>query len=263
MEDLKIAYIQTTLHWQNVTLNLSHFSSKLAEITELVDVIVLPEMFTTGFTMKTSGLAEKKDGIALKWMQEVAREKNAVVTGSLIFQEGNLFYNRLIWMQADGNFKTYDKRHLFRMAGEQNEYAAGDEHLVEQVKGWNICPLICYDLRFPVWSRNRMHNEQYEYDVLIYVANWPERRAFAWKSLLVARAIENQSYLIGLNRVGEDGNGINYSGDSVALNFLGEKISQLEGNIDGIEIVTLNFEKLSHFRNQFPAGLDADNFEIV
>jgi len=263
MEDLKIAYIQTTLHWQNVALNLSHFSSKLAEITEQVDVIVLPEMFTTGFTMKTGGLAEKKDGIALKWMKEVANDKNAVVTGSLIFQEGKLFYNRLIWMQPDGTCRTYDKRHLFRMAGEQNEYAAGDERLVVQVKGWNICPLICYDLRFPVWSRNKMHNEQYEYDVLIYVANWPERRSFAWKSLLVARAIENQSYLIGLNRVGEDGNGINYSGDSVALNFLGEKISQMEGDFDGIEIVTLNFEKLSHFRNQFPAGLDADNFEIV
>ncbi len=263
MEDLKIAYIQTTLHWQNVALNLSHFSSKLAEITEQVDVIVLPEMFTTGFTMKTIGLAEKQDGIALKWMQEVAKDKNAVVTGSLIFQEGKLFYNRLIWMQPDGKYKTYDKRHLFRMAGEQNEYAAGAERLVEQVKGWNICPLICYDLRFPVWSRNKIHNDQYDYDVLIYVANWPERRSFAWKSLLVARAIENQSYLIGLNRVGEDGNGINYSGDSVALNYLGEKVSQMEGDSDGIEIVALNFEKLSHFRNQFPAGLDADNFEIL
>jgi omega-amidase len=263
MEDLKIAYIQTRLHWQNVALNLSHFASKLAEIKEQVDIIVLPEMFTTGFTMKTSGLAEKQDGIALKWMQEVARDKNAVVTGSLIFQEGNLFYNRLIWMQPDGNYKTYDKRHLFRMAGEQNEYAAGGERLVVQIKGWNICPLICYDLRFPVWSRNKMQNEQYEYDVLIYVANWPERRAFAWKSLLVARAIENQSYLIGLNRVGEDGNGINYSGDSVVLNFLGETISSFEENVEGIGIVSFNYEKLTHFRNQFPAGLDADNFEIV
>jgi predicted amidohydrolase len=263
MEDLKIAYIQTTLHWQNVALNLSHFSRKLDEIKEQVDVLILPEMFTTGFTMKTSGLAEQKDGKAIKWMQEIARDKNAIVAGSLIFQEGKLFYNRLIWMQPDGNYKTYDKRHLFRMAGEQNEYASGNKRLLVNIKGWNICPLICYDLRFPVWSRNKMHNEKYEYDVLIYVANWPERRAFAWKSLLIARAIENQCYLIGVNRVGEDGNEINYSGDSVALDYLGNKISQMEGNAESTEIVTLNYSKLAQYRNQFPAGLDADHFEIL
>lgn len=263
MEELRIALIQTSLHWQNASANLLHFSKKINEILEPVDVIVLPEMFTTGFTMKTSGLAEKEGGETIKWMQEIAFTKNAVVTGSLIFQAGKLFYNRLIWMQADGTYFTYDKRHLFRMAGEQNEYSAGSNRLIVPTKGWNICPLICYDLRFPVWSRNSIQDQNYQYDVLIYIANWPEIRSFAWKSLLVARAIENQSYVIGINRVGEDGNGINYSGDSVALNYLGEKMSSLKENADGIEIVTLNYDKLTHFRNQFPAGLDADVFEIL
>jgi len=259
MNDLKITIIQADLHWENKEKNLEQFSQKIASISEATDLIVLPEMFTTGFTMRPEAFAETMTGTTIAWMKTKAKEKNCVITGSFVCEENGTYFNRLVWMKADGTFSTYDKRHLFRMGDEDKHYGHGEKKSIVDLKGWKICPLICYDLRFPVWARNRNENS---YDLLIYVANWPERRAHPWKSLLVARAIENQSYTIGVNRVGEDGNAIYHSGDSVALNFKGEAISKIESGKEIIETITLNYQELAEFRKTFPVMLDADDFEI-
>ncbi|MBL0328157.1 MAG: amidohydrolase [Bacteroidetes bacterium] len=259
MNDLKITIIQSDLHWENKEKNLEQFSQKIASISEATDLIVLPEMFTTGFTMRPEAFAETMTGATIAWMKTKAKEKNCVITGSFVCEENGMYFNRLMWMKADGTFSTYDKRHLFRMGDEDKHYGHGDKKLIVDLKGWKISPLICYDLRFPVWARNTKENL---YDVLIYVANWPERRAHPWKSLLVARAIENQSYTIGVNRVGNDGNAIYHSGDSVALNFKGEAISKIEPGKEIIETITLSYQELVEFRKAFPVMLDADDFEI-
>jgi omega-amidase len=203
MNDLKITLIQSNLFWENKVKNLEQFSHKIDAISEATDLIVLPEMFTTGFSMSPEKLAENVNGETVKWMKATAHKKNCVVTGSFICEEGGNYFNRLLWVNADGTYSKYDKRHLFSMGDENNHYATGEEKLIVKLKGWKICPLICYDLRFPVWARN---TKEASYDVLIYVANWPERRSYPWKTLLLARAIENQSYVIGSNRVGVDGN---------------------------------------------------------
>ena len=195
MEDLKIALVQTSLVWENHSANLELMDKHLAKIIA-ADVIVLPEMFTTGFSMDPARLAEKMDGKTMQWFAQKAKEKNAVITGSFIAEESGKYFNRLIWMRADGSFETYDKRHLFSMAGENIQYTEGNIKRILEVKGWKVCPLICYDLRFPVWSRN----VQNEYDVLLYTANWPQKRIAAWDVLLQARAIENMSYPIALGR---------------------------------------------------------------
>ncbi len=231
-------------------------------ITGKTDIIILPEMFTTGFSMNAMAHAEEMDGRAMSWMQKMAANKDAVIVGSMMMKESGLYYNRLIWMHPNGQYEVYDKRHLFRMANEQDHYTAGTSRVIIQLKGWNICPLICYDLRFPVWSRNRLLDSEYDYDVLIYVANWPERRAHAWRSLLVARAIENQSYVIGVNRIGKDGNDVMYSGDSAVIDFTGERLSRTERYGDRCETVTISKEDLQNFRTSFPAALDADQFTI-
>ncbi len=277
MNDLKITIIQSGLHWENKEDNLNMFSQKIAAINESTDLIVLPEMFTTGFSMRPEMFAEQMNGQTVNWMAEKAREKKCVITGSFICEENGKYFNRLVWMNADGTFTKYDKRHLFRMSNEDNYYSAGKNKIIVELKGWKICPLICYDLRFPVWSRNQLtidsrqltnkKNEskypQYEYDILVYVANWPERRSHAWKTLLMARAIENQSYVIGLNRIGDDGNKIEHSGDSVVINAKGEIISKIKPNEEYTETVVVNFDELENFRKNFPAILDADNFEII
>jgi len=261
MKDLKVTIVQTKLFWENISKNLEHFSEKIKSIKRnSTDLILLPEMFSTGFTMNAKNLAEKMDGSAMRWMRDVANSKNAVVCGSLIIEEDRNYFNRLIWMQPNGNFKQYDKRHLFRMATENDIYKAGDEKIITEINDWSICPLVCYDLRFPVWSRNNVLNKKY--DVLIYVANWPEKRVYAWKQLLIARAIENQSYVVGLNRIGKDGNGFNHTGDSVAINFLGEKISKTKPSKESVETISLSWKKLKEYRESFPALLDADEFEI-
>ena len=260
MTDLKISIIQSNLHWENKEENLKMFSQKINDITESTDLIVLPEMFTTGFSMNPKKFAEAMDGITMMWMKEKAKEKECVITGSFICKENGKYFNRLVWMCADGTYSTYDKRHLFRMANEDSHYHFGQKKIIVELKGWKICPLICYDLRFPVWSRNRASSN---YDLLIYVANWPEIRSYPWKTLLLARAIENQCYVVGLNRVGDDGNKIYHSGDSAVINAKGEIISKIKAHQDSTETIILKYSDLIEFRKAFPAMLDADSFEIT
>lgn len=269
MNNLKITIVQSNLHWENKEKNLKMFSQKIDDIIETTDLIVLPEMFTTGFSMNPEKFAEPMNGETVNWMIKKAKEKMCAITGSFIFGEEGKCFNRLMWVNADGSYRTYDKRHLFRMANEDNHYTAGQNKIIVELKGWKICPLICYDLRFPVWSRNKAIvkstdalNPSYEYDLLLYVANWPEIRSYPWKTLLPARAIENQSYVAGLNRVGNDGNGIYHSGDSAVINFKGELISKTKSREESIETITLEHTELTAFRKSFPAILDADAFEI-
>ncbi|MFN8287448.1 MAG: amidohydrolase [Chitinophagales bacterium] len=255
MNKLRITLIQTNLHWENIAANLAMFTEKLSTVGE-TDVIVLPEMFSTGFSMRAKELAEPMDGSAVQWMRKMAAEKNCVITGSLIIKENGLFYNRLVWMRPDGTYETYNKRHLFSLSGEERTYTQGYDKLIVELNGWRVFPLICYDLRFPVWSRNRN-----DYDVLLYVANWPERRVQAWKYLLIARAIENQSYCVGLNRVGNDGNDIYHSGDSMALDPFGNVLYHKEHDED-ISTIELDYEELKKTRNTFRFLNDADDFVI-
>lgn len=232
------------------------FEEKIWQITAPTDIIVLPEMFQTGFTMEHEGLSEPMNLTTFKWMKQMAAQTKAVVTGSYIVKAGGETFNRLVWMQPDGNFKTYDKRHLFRMANEHDHFSGGSERLIVEWKGWKICPLICYDLRFPVWSRN----VDLAYDMVLYVANWPAVRVNAWDTLLKARAMENLAYAVGLNRVGADGKGIEYNGHSGAYSPKGETLAFSES--EEIISFTLSKSSLSDFREKFPAQLDADTFTI-
>lgn len=266
-EDLHITLIQTNLQWENTEANLEMFSSKIAFVPEPTDLIVLPEMFSSGFSMRPSLFAETMDGVALQWMKETAREKNAALCGSLMMKDGDQFFNRLIWMRPDGSFESYDKRHLFGLGEEHNYYSGGNKKILVRVKEWKILPLICYDLRFPVWSRNAAPSNSTNgekspnYDILIYVANWPERRIHAWKTLLEARAIENQSYVIGVNRVGHDGGGIYHPGESSVIDPKGE-VFWREANHECIHTCTLSYHHLNHIRETLPFLKDADKFEI-
>jgi len=255
MEDLRVTIVQPTLTWEDVDANLAMFTNKLAPAS--TDLIVLPEMFSTGFTMNVSKVGEGMDGKALQWMKKISAEKKCVVTGSLVIKENDHFYNRLIWMKPDGAYEKYDKRHLFRMGEENQTYTAGKDKIIVSLKGWKICPLVCYDLRFPVWSRNSVG-----YDCLIYVANWPEVRSYAWNHLLIARAIENQSYVIGVNRVGKDGNDMPHSGDSAVINAKGLIISKTKPNEESVETVVLSYKELEEFRKAFPVAMDADKFKL-
>ncbi|MFT4031867.1 MAG: amidohydrolase [Siphonobacter sp.] len=255
--NLRVTPVQTNLYWENPTANLAMLEEKLMGLTNQTDVLILPEMFTTGFTMQPQSLAEPMNLTTTRWLRQMATQTKAVVTGSFIVKESGNYYNRLVWMQPDGAYYQYDKRHLFRMGGEHEVYTAGNQKLIVEWKGWKICPLICYDLRFPVWSRN-IHQE---YDVLIYVANWPAVREYPWKSLLTARAIENQSYVIGVNRVGNDGHGVAHTGASGVIDFKGVWLNSPQ-NAEVIHTFTLDSTELSTFRTHFPASLDADSFEI-
>jgi predicted amidohydrolase len=258
MSELHVSFIQTNLHWENPVANLKMFDEKVDSIPEGTDLIILPEMFSTGFSMAPSRLAETESGTSVSWLQSVAKRKNCVVTGSLIISENENYYNRLFWVKPDGSFKTYDKRHLFSLAGEENFYSPGKNRLIVDLKGFKIMPLICYDLRFPVWSRNDLN-----YDVLLYVANWPERRAYFWKQLLIARAIENQSYVIGVNRVGNDGNNIFHSGDSTCLDPLGESIAAAKHSIEEIINVVIYKDKIKEVRDRFMFLNDKDDFVLT
>jgi omega-amidase len=254
--NLRVTMIQADLAWQDPATNRRNLAAHFRGLAGHTDLIVLPEMFTTGFSMEAASLAETMAGATVGWLREEAAAIGCAITGSLIVEEDGQHYNRLVWAAPDGNFAHYDKRHLFRMAREQEHYASGNRRLVVELKGWRLCPLVCYDLRFPVWSRSRG-----DYDVLLYVANWPSRRRSAWSALLRARAIENACYVVGVNRVGRDGNGASYSGDSVALDFLGQVLG---GDRDGdfVETVVLDRESLATFRRDFPVHLDADDFEL-
>ncbi len=258
-ELLNISLVQTALVWEDREANLKQLEKKIQSVSG-TDIIIFPEMFTTGFSMNSVALAESMDGSTVKWMEKMARERNAVVTGSFICGEGGKFYNRLVWMQPDGKFQTYDKRHLFRMGNEHEHYAPGTKRLVVEYKGWKINPLICYDLRFPVWCRQK--SGESPFDLQIFVANWPERRAFPWKSLLVARAIENQCYVAGLNRVGKDGHDVSHSGDSIVLSPKGEALTRLPASGETVETITIEKAPLTEFRSQFPVNRDADPYSI-
>jgi predicted amidohydrolase len=253
---LRVTLVQTELAWQDPAANRHRLAAHFRGLVGHTDLVVLPEMFSTGFSMAAAELAEDMDGPTVDWMREEAAALGCVVAGSLIVRDGGRCYNRLVWARPDGSLEHYDKRHLFRLAGEQEHYAAGSRRLVVALKGWRVCPMVCYDLRFPVWSRSRG-----DYDLLLYVANWPQRRALAWSTLLRARAIENQSYVVGVNRIGKDGNGTIYVGDSVAVDFLGQPLSS-EGGGDRVETAVLDLESLRAYRESFPAHLDADRFEL-
>jgi predicted amidohydrolase len=234
---------------------------RCGELAGRTDLIVLPEMFTTGFTMEPEAVAEPANGPTVAWMREQAAKLGAVITGSIATRDGDGYYNRLVWMRPDGTHETYDKRHLFRMAREHDHYSPGTRRLVVELKGWKILPLVCYDLRFPVWSRNKIGADG-GYDVLLYVANWPERRRYPWQTLLKARAIENLSYCIGVNRVGKDGTGINYTGDSAAIDYLGQPMTA-PSEQEFVTTVALEKAALDEFRAKFPAHLDADEFQLM
>ena len=264
---MKVTLVQSSLVWEDVSSNLKHLQGHIDDISQGCDLIVLPEMFSTGFTMQPERLAEEPGGPAFSWMQKVSQQKKAIVCGSVSVKENNTYYNRLYWVRPDGSFSFYNKRHLFRMAGEEQRYSAGTNKLIETTKEFRVCPLICYDLRFPVWSRNRFTSDasgerDWQYDVLIYVANWPEIRNYPWKQLLIARAIENQCYVLGVNRVGKDGNGLNHSGDSAIISPKGELLGTLPVGEEGLITETLDLSALRLFRSQFPAGMDADAFTI-
>jgi omega-amidase len=294
MSDLNITLIQNELHWEDKARNLAHSAQLIHAVKETTDIIVLPEMFSTGFSMQPEKFAEDMNGETVKWMQQQAKEKNAVVTGSIIIEEknslhtssvpqsgtpspkekenGSAYFNRLIWAQPDGNIFHYDKRHLFGLSNEHEHYSAGNKKLLVEWKGWKICPLICYDLRFPVWCRNRQQlgkpalplskgELEGDYDLLLFVANWPERRNTAWKTLLQARAIENQSYVAGVNRIGNDGNEIYHSGDSSLIDPMGDVVFT-QAALPFVKTFTLTKERLNFVREKLPFLNDADTFDI-
>ena len=261
MSTLTITGIQTDLFWEDKKANLEMLEKKINSIKEKTEIIVLPEMFSTGFSMQPEKLAETMEGETVQWMKRIATEKKIILTGSAIIEDGGHYYNRLIWMLPNGEYGTYDKRHRFAYADEDEHYTAGTRRLIASVKGWKINLLVCYDLRFPVWARQQAQ-EELEYDLLIYVANWPERRINAWKTLLQARAIENQCYVVGVNRTGNDGKNIYYSGESMVINALGE-ILYHKAHEEDVFTITLQRDSLEEIRNKFPFWQSADAFTII
>lgn len=253
---MKIALIQSSLVWENPTANRSYLETQINAITETIDVVVLPEMFTTGFTMHPDSVAETMKGETVSWMIALAKAKNCAITGSSIINESDQFYNRLLFVFPSGEILYYDKRHLFSLAGEDKIYTSGQEKVIIEYRGFKICPLICYDLRFPVFSRN-VEN----YDVLLYVANWPKPRVNAWDSLLKARAIENMCYVIGVNRIGFDSNNHEYVGHSQAVDFLGNYLVEPFEN-EAVKIVTLDKDEMLETRQKLNFLNDKDVFEI-
>lgn len=255
--DLTVSIIQTELAWEDKKTNFKHFDDLINTIELNTDLIILPEMFSTGFSMNAKNLYDVPEGETLTWLRHHAKTKQAAITGSTIIKDGKNYYNRLFFVEPSGDYKTYDKRHLFTLAGEQNYYSAGQEKLIVDYKGWKICPLVCYDLRFPVWIRN-----QEDYDLLIFVANWPAMRIKAWDSLLEARAIENMSYTIGVNRIGKDGNGYPYIGHSAIYDALGEKITTDLFEEAFIETKTLSKQDLFNTRQKLGFLKDRDKFKV-
>ena len=265
MDTLRVTLVQTNLVWEDKRANLKNIEEKIDSIQEATNIVVLPEMFSTGFSMQPEKLAEGMDGETVEWMKETASKKNIILTGSLIVQEDEQFYNRLLWVLPNGQIGQYNKRHCFSLAGEDQHYAPGSKRAIATVGGWRINLQICYDLRFPVWARQQLQYDDEgmypEYDVLLYVANWPASRIHAWKTLLTARAIENQSYVIGVNRIGADGNGTAHCGESMAVDPLGETIHRA-GENEEVKTIVLEKETLNKARERFPFWSDADSFFI-
>lgn len=256
-EILHVSVFQLDLVWENPVANRTKIDEWLRKSNEKADVVFFPEMFTTGFTMEVSKLAETMDGETVTWMKERSSEFQIALCGSLIIYEDGKFFNRLLFVEPSGDIQFYDKRHLFRMGNENGHFGKGAERLIVNYKGWRICPLICYDLRFPVWARNRN-----EYDILVYSANWPQSRTEVWNTLLKARAIENQSYVVGANRVGVDGNLISYSGNSQLINPKGSLLSEIGDHYKGIVSAGFSYSELIKFRTDFPVLNDADSFHL-
>lgn len=259
MRDLTVTVIQTELDWEEVDANLRRFDGLIRPLEGVSDVIVLPEMFTTGFSMNAARLAEDMNGRAVGWLQQTARKMGAAIVGSIIAADEGRYYNRLLWAGPDGSLHAYDKRHLFRYAGEDRVYSAGASRLTTEVKRWKVRPFICYDLRFPVWTRSATPTDLY--DVAIFIANWPRARAAHWSALLQARAIENQAYVIGVNRIGTDGSGLSYSGDSSIIDPTGTVMFRCT---DAPCVHTERLERncLDTYRHDFPAWKDADRFRL-
>ena len=287
---MRLSIVQTALHWENAPANRAAFAEKLAPLAGHTDLVVLPEMFTTGFSMNAGALAEPMDGPTVQWMRGQAERLGAAITGSFICRENDKFYNRLVFMRPDGQTDVYDKRHLFTLAHEQDTYTPGRERRIVEWLGWRVCPLVCYDLRFPVWSRNPNPSPEGEgggdgvvnstsplpfrggagggvsgsgvpYDLLLYVANWPSRRSHHWRALLPARAIENQCYVAGVNVTGADGNGYEYTGDSAVIDFSGQLLCQISRQ-EGIFTTKLLMEDIHQFRRELPFLSDADDFQL-
>lgn len=265
MDDLRVSLVQGDTAWHDPAANREIYGALIAPLAGQTDLVVLPETFTSGFSNEALADAEGMDGPTVAWILAQAAALGAVVTGSVQIREGEGVYNRLLWATPAGELHTYDKRHLFRMAREHERYAAGRDRITVQLKGWRVCPLVCYDLRFPVFIRNRFGVEaagRFDYDLLLFVANWPSARRHAWQTLLRARAIENLCCVAAVNRVGTDGNGVAYSGDSVALDHLGLPLVELD---DQVRVATTTFsaQALAAHRERFPAQLDADRFELL
>lgn len=256
MQDLKLALFQIELAWENPELNRKNIENGIAKLND-ADLVILPEMFTTGFSMESSKLAEKKPYDSVSWMKELSRKYDLAICGSIIAEDNGSYFNRLFFVTPEGDYLKYDKRHLFRMAGEHHHFSGGTDLNTIEFRGWRIRPLICYDLRFPVWSRNRE-----DYDLLIYVANWPKPRSSAWQALLKARAIENYAYCAGVNRVGTDGNKVEYEGASAVFDAKGNMLHELVLDKEKLITATLSWSELDAYRKKFPVQLDADDFEI-
>lgn len=263
-DELNVVVVQAATLWHDPKANRDYYSGLLQNLQENADIIVLPETFTSGFSNAALDQAETMAGETVEWLKAMASACNSAITGSVQIREGDKVFNRLLWAMPDGRMHCYDKRHLFRMANEHQRYAAGTERIYIDYKGWRVCPMVCYDLRFPVFSRNRFNHstpDSYDYDLLIYVANWPSPRHFAWQTLLKARAIENLCYVAGVNRVGSDGNGLEYLGGSTVLDFLGQTLTEA-GPGPELKSARISRSALSEFRARFPVHLDADRFEI-
>jgi predicted amidohydrolase len=265
MQPLTMTLVQGATRWHDAAGNRDYYGALVRANAGATDLFVLPETFLSGFTNETLGNAEPMDGEGITWLRALAAETCATITGSLVVREGERCVNRLVWMRPDGSFELYDKRHLFRMAGEHERYAGGAQRLIVELNGWRVCPMVCYDLRFPVWTRNRRDEQAaggMDYDLILFVANWPAPRRQAWRTLLRARAIENLSYCLGVNRVGVDGNELPYAGDSAVLDPLGEPLVDL-GAQEQVVTVRLDPAVLLAHRQRFPAWMDADAFELL
>ena len=256
--DLIVTMVQPDIAWLNISENLDKYTRLLAEINMPTDLVLLPEMFATGFCTDPKAVAETMDGQTVRWMKRTAELMDCSIAGSLIIRENRRYFNRLVYIDQHENLTWYDKRHLFRMAGEELKFTSGLERKIIPVKDWRICFQICYDLRFPVWGRN-----QDDYDVLVNSANWPAARSDVWNTLLMARAIENQSYVVGVNRVGTDGNGIVYAGESMAIHPKGTIIEKIPGSLESVKTISLSYTGLKDFRKKFPAWKDRDKFIVT
>lgn len=262
MQNLKIAMVQSSLHWEDRPKNLSAFDKALSSMERDVNLVVLPEMFPSGFSMNCRKLAEPPLGEAFQWMHHKAATLNACIAGSIIVSDTNHFFNRLYLVSPDGSYSHYDKRHLFRMAGENLSFTAGNRRVIAHIGPWKVLLLVCYDLRFPVWSRNRYNNGNFDYDMILIVANWPASRNRVWKTLLQARAIDNQCYVVGVNRTGFDGQGTPHQGDSMLVSPRGEILGGCENAEQAVACASISLEVLNDFRKQFQVALDWDDFRL-